>query len=225
MTEQNSQHSLSNRLFMKIAGRRFRAYSIVTHIGRRSGREYRNPVGAYPLGDGFVLAILYGPESQWVRNVMASGGFTLRTKGYDYQLERPEVIPSSQALAAYPRLWQWTLKRQKVDAFVWAHRRMQTVRIYDSKLDNTNEERQSSAATRSFLGSSRAQSPATNADPFSWSPLGSASKRGHVGHRNADHQTWPRNHAQPRSESKPTAPNARRKGATWHPTALGGAYC
>jgi hypothetical protein len=30
---------------------------------------------------------------------------------------------------------------------------------------------------------------------------------------------------QPRSESKPTPPNARRKESTWQPTALGGAYC
>ena len=52
------QHSRSSRFFLKIAGRRLRAYSIVTHIGRRSGCEYRNPVGAYPLGDGFVIAIL-----------------------------------------------------------------------------------------------------------------------------------------------------------------------
>jgi deazaflavin-dependent oxidoreductase (nitroreductase family) len=118
---ENGQHSRSNRFFLKIAGRQLRSYSIVTHIGRRSAREYRNPVGAYPLGDGFVIALLYGRESQWVRNVIASGGFTLRTKGRDYQLERPEIIPSSQALAAYPRFWQWTLRRQKIDQFVWAH--------------------------------------------------------------------------------------------------------
>jgi deazaflavin-dependent oxidoreductase (nitroreductase family) len=122
LTEQQSQHSRSNRFFLKIAGRHLRAYSMVTHFGRRSGRAYRNPVGAYPLGDGFVIAVLYGRDSQWVRNVMASGGFTLRTRGRDYQLERPEIIPSSQAVVAYPRLWQWTLKRQKIDQFVWAHR-------------------------------------------------------------------------------------------------------
>jgi len=119
--QKNREHARSNRFFLKIAGRRLRAYSILTHVGRRSGREYRNPVGAYPLGDGFVIAVLYGRQSQWVRNVMASDSFTLRTKGRDYQLERPEIIPSSQALAAYPRLWQWTLKRQRIDQFVWAH--------------------------------------------------------------------------------------------------------
>ena len=68
-----------------------------------------------------MIAVLYGRQSQWVRNVMASDSFTLRTKGRDYQLEQPEIIPSLQALAAYPRLWQWTLKRQRIDQFVWAH--------------------------------------------------------------------------------------------------------
>ncbi len=121
MTEQENAHRRSNRFVLKIAGRQLRAYSIVTHHGRRTGREYRNPVGAYPLGDGFVIAVLYGGRSQWVRNVMARGSFTLRTKGRDYQLERPEIIPRSQALAAYPRLWRWTLRRQQIDEFVWAH--------------------------------------------------------------------------------------------------------
>ncbi len=102
--------------------RSLRAYSVVKHVGRRSGREYQTPVGAYPLGDGFVVAILYGSDSQWVRNAFATGGFTLRTKGRDYPLERPEIIPSARALPAYPRIWRWTLKRQKIEEFVWAHR-------------------------------------------------------------------------------------------------------
>jgi hypothetical protein len=72
--------SLSNRIFLAISGKWFRAYSIVRHVGRTSGRQYRNPVSAYPLGDGFVIAVLYGAESNWVRNVMAAGGFTLQTK-------------------------------------------------------------------------------------------------------------------------------------------------
>jgi deazaflavin-dependent oxidoreductase (nitroreductase family) len=97
-TRSTSQHRLSNWFFMKIAGKRLRAYSVVEHVGRRSGREYQTPVGAYPLGDGFVVAILYGSGSQWVRNAFANGGFTLRTKGRDYLLERPEIIPSSWAL-------------------------------------------------------------------------------------------------------------------------------
>ena len=70
-----SQHRLSNWFFMKIAGKGLRAYSVVKHAGRRSGQECQIPVGAYPLGDGFVVAILDGSGSQWVRNAFANGGF------------------------------------------------------------------------------------------------------------------------------------------------------
>jgi deazaflavin-dependent oxidoreductase (nitroreductase family) len=113
--------SISNRIFLVIAGRRLRAYSLVRHVGRTSGREYRNPVSAYPLGDGFVIAILYGRRSQWVRNVMAAGHFTLRTKGRDYPLERPQLIPPAQALPAFSP-WQRTMLRaRKIPDFLWAH--------------------------------------------------------------------------------------------------------
>ena len=114
--------SLANRVFLMISGRWFRAYSIVRHVGRTSGRAYQNPVSAYPLGDGFVIPVLYGTQSQWVRNVMAAGRFTLRTKGRDYLLERPELIAPAQALAAYPTLLRRIMRSQQTQAFVWAHR-------------------------------------------------------------------------------------------------------
>lgn len=114
--------SLANRGFLMISGRWFRAYSIVRHVGRTSGRAYQNPVSAYPLGDGFVIPVLYGTQSQWVRNVMAAGRFTLRTKGRDYPLERPELIAPAQALAAYPALLRRIMRSQQTQAFVWAHR-------------------------------------------------------------------------------------------------------
>ncbi len=114
--------SLSNRIFLKISGRSVRAYSIVRHVGRTSGREYRNPVSAYPLGDGFVIAVLYGTRSQWVRNVLAVGRFVLRTKGRDYLLERPEIISPARALAGFPPWQRWMLTSRKIQDFVWAHR-------------------------------------------------------------------------------------------------------
>lgn len=113
---------IANRIFLAISGKWFRAYSIVQHVGRTSGRTYQNPVSAYPLGDGFAIPILYGSRSQWVRNVMAAGHFTLRTKGRDHLLERPEIIPAAQALTAYPALLRRVIKAQRTQSFVWAHR-------------------------------------------------------------------------------------------------------
>jgi deazaflavin-dependent oxidoreductase (nitroreductase family) len=122
VSRRDPARSLANRIFLKISGRWLRAYSIVRHVGRTSGREYRNPVSAYPLDDGFVIPILYGAQSQWVRNVMAAGRFTLRTKGRDYLLERPEIVPPAQALPAYPSLLRRLMRSQGIQDFVWAHR-------------------------------------------------------------------------------------------------------
>jgi len=120
-SKRDRTRSISNRIFMTISGRWFRAYSIVRHVGRRTGREYRNPVSAYPLGDGFVIPVLYGADSHWVRNAMAAGRFTVRTKGRDHLLERPEMIPAAQALEAYPRLMRTMMRSRDTEDFVWAH--------------------------------------------------------------------------------------------------------
>jgi len=53
---------------------------------------------------------------------MAAGRFTLRTKGRDYLLERPEIIPPAQALAAYATLLRRLMRAQEIQDFVWAHR-------------------------------------------------------------------------------------------------------
>jgi deazaflavin-dependent oxidoreductase (nitroreductase family) len=79
----------ANRFFLKIAGRRFRFYSILKHVGRRSGRAYATPVAAYPLGDGFVFALLDGDNVDWCHNVLAAGKCTLKTLGREYVLEGP----------------------------------------------------------------------------------------------------------------------------------------
>lgn len=109
---------IANRVLVRVAGGPLRAYSLVVHTGRSSGRVYRNPVSAYPLGDGFVLPVLYGEDSNWVRNALA-GGLTLRTRGVDHRLERVAVIGAAQALPAFPRYQRALLRARGIEAFVW----------------------------------------------------------------------------------------------------------
>jgi deazaflavin-dependent oxidoreductase (nitroreductase family) len=113
--------SMANALFGRISGRAFRAYSLVGHIGRVSGREYWNPVSAYPSNDGYVIPILYGRESQWVQNVIAAGTLRLRTKGREFVLEAAEIIPAARALPALPHWLRAVVRVQGVDDFLWAH--------------------------------------------------------------------------------------------------------
>ena len=67
-------------------------FGVVVHIGRKTRRGYRTPVNVFRRGDGYVVALTYGPEAEWVRNVLASGGCTLETRGRRLRLTRPRIV-------------------------------------------------------------------------------------------------------------------------------------
>jgi deazaflavin-dependent oxidoreductase (nitroreductase family) len=67
-------------------------FGVVVHKGRTSGREYRTPVNVFRDGDGYVIALTYGPGSDWVKNVLAAGQATLITRGRRLELTSPEVV-------------------------------------------------------------------------------------------------------------------------------------
>lgn len=67
-------------------------FAIVVHTGRRSGRVYHTPVNAFRDGDDYLIALTYGAEADWVRNVLASGGCKLLTRGRSISLTRPRIV-------------------------------------------------------------------------------------------------------------------------------------
>lgn len=111
-----------NALTLPTAGRRFSVYSVLEHTGRRSGRTYFTPVGAYQFGDGFVIGLTYGSTVDWCRNVVASGNAVLRWRGQSYPLERPEIIPlDPHVLRAFPLPFRSILARE-LSRCLWLHR-------------------------------------------------------------------------------------------------------
>jgi hypothetical protein len=114
----------SNAIFLKMAGGRLRAYSLLKHVGRNSGKEYLTPLTAYPLGDGFVIALLYGDATivSWCRNVITAGKCIIKTHGQEHTLGKPEIISATQALPAYPLLFRFVYKSRDIQQFLWVHR-------------------------------------------------------------------------------------------------------
>jgi hypothetical protein len=49
-------------------------------------------VNVFRRGDDYVIALTYGPDAEWVRNVLARGGCALKTRGRPLQLRRPRLI-------------------------------------------------------------------------------------------------------------------------------------
>lgn len=76
-------------------------YGIVEHRGRTSGTAYRNPVTVFDAQvDGapaVAIALPYGPDRDWVKNLLAAGGGRLRSRGHTFAVTAPQVLPKSQA--------------------------------------------------------------------------------------------------------------------------------
>jgi deazaflavin-dependent oxidoreductase (nitroreductase family) len=69
---------------------------VIVHRGRKTRRQYRTPVLVFRRGDRFTIALTYGPETDWVRNVLAAGGCTLITRGQSIHLTQPRLYHDEQ---------------------------------------------------------------------------------------------------------------------------------
>ncbi|HEY3465029.1 MAG TPA: nitroreductase family deazaflavin-dependent oxidoreductase [Amycolatopsis sp.] len=67
-------------------------FAMVVHKGRKSGREFRTPVNVFRRPDGFVVALTYGPDADWVKNVLAADGCTLVSRGKNIEVRGAELV-------------------------------------------------------------------------------------------------------------------------------------
>ncbi len=81
----------TNRIIGRVAGF-LPGFAVVVHRGRRSGKEYRTPVNAFRTSDGYRIALTYGPDSDWTRNVRAARGCTLIVRGRHIALRDPQLF-------------------------------------------------------------------------------------------------------------------------------------
>lgn len=91
-----------NRLMRKFADARYGPVAVVRHVGRRSGKPYETPIFAFPITDGFMVVLTYGPEVDWYRNVLAAGQCGLRWHHKDYAIREVEPIDIKMAWRALP---------------------------------------------------------------------------------------------------------------------------
>lgn len=92
----------TNKVQMRKAGTPGAYASVVRHRGRRSRREYETPVVPFPVDDGFVIVLPYGPSADWVRNVLAAGSAEIVHAGQIYVVDRPELITTESVKHAFP---------------------------------------------------------------------------------------------------------------------------
>jgi len=67
-------------------------FGFVVHTGRKTHRQYRTPIKFFRRGGKYLFALTYGPNTDWVRNVLANGGCQLETRGRTVRLSRPRLF-------------------------------------------------------------------------------------------------------------------------------------
>jgi deazaflavin-dependent oxidoreductase (nitroreductase family) len=89
--------------------------SVIRHVGRTSGRPYETPIAAVPTDEGFAIALPYGPNTDWLENVLASGSAVIVHEGNTFAVGQPELVPMSAAANLFPPKDQRTHRRFRVE--------------------------------------------------------------------------------------------------------------
>jgi len=82
---------INKRVFNPIEVRRG-ARPVLIHTGRTSGKTYRTPLDTHPLPDGYLFIPLYGPRTDWVKNVLAAQAARLCVDGHEIELQSPRLV-------------------------------------------------------------------------------------------------------------------------------------
>jgi len=107
-----------NPKVMETAGQPGGGPAIVRHIGRSSGTHYETPVETAGTEDGFVIALPYGTNADWLKNVMAAGSAVIVEDGEEHQVGQPELIPLSAGNPYFSQTNQFTHRLFGVEDFV-----------------------------------------------------------------------------------------------------------
>lgn len=111
------KHSL-NHLTSSLARRGVPPFTLVRHVGRRSGKQYETPIIAQPLDDGFMIALTYGPQVDWYKNVRAAGGCRLLRRGTWYTVTRLEPVDGAVGRHSFAQPTPVILGLLGIDHFV-----------------------------------------------------------------------------------------------------------
>src|SRR5689334_16165528 len=70
-----------NPVTRKIAGAAHSPIALVRHTGRRSGRAFATPIMVRRIAGGFLIALTYGRDVDWLHNLEAAGSGGIRWNG------------------------------------------------------------------------------------------------------------------------------------------------
>lgn len=103
------KHTL-NPVTRRLARSSIGPFSLIRHVGRRSGNAYETPIIVAPVRGGFMIELTYGPDVDWHKNVIAAGGGTIIHRGQAFVFNHVAPVDTATGLAAFPLSQRLTLR-------------------------------------------------------------------------------------------------------------------
>lgn len=96
-------------------------FSLVRHVGRKTGTVYETPLILAAVPGGFVAELTYGPDVAWYRNIVAAGHCVIVYKGVEHAVDRIEPYSSEDGLRAFGNPAALVLKLLRRHEFRFLH--------------------------------------------------------------------------------------------------------
>lgn len=93
-------------------------FALLRHVGRNSGKHYEIPIMVWRTPDGFVIALTYGPHVDWLRNLQAADGGSLRWHKQEFVFQKPEFVDEKTGVSALPPVIRRFLRLHGTHEFV-----------------------------------------------------------------------------------------------------------
>jgi deazaflavin-dependent oxidoreductase (nitroreductase family) len=110
---------VANPLFRLIAGR-VPPMMIIEHRGRTSGKTHRTPVMGWIANHELNIALTYGSDVDWVKNLQTAGGGQVVARGRTLTIGPPTLGVGLDQVPAIPAFIRRFLKLPVVDEYLRA---------------------------------------------------------------------------------------------------------
>ncbi|MDN5789329.1 MAG: nitroreductase family deazaflavin-dependent oxidoreductase [Micrococcales bacterium] len=105
-----------NKVTVHLAGHGY--FVELEHVGRRSGTRFHTPLMAFRDGAIVTIALTYGPDVDWLRNLRAAGGGRMHIGRALLSLGAPAEISRGLGLSRMPLVPKAILPIMGGDVFV-----------------------------------------------------------------------------------------------------------
>ena len=100
-----------NPFSLSFAGRPYSFWSVVLHVGRKTGKSYVTPIVAVHKDSSILIPLPYGRQVDWFKNVMGAGSCGLIYQGKVYRASKLEMISLDEGAGAFAGWVQSRLRR------------------------------------------------------------------------------------------------------------------